>query len=147
MSSSQWPEPAFILSLVGGVLTLVGSVVVIMWAQNMPVWGGAMGNMMGSYGGITGGMGFSWLFFAGMAIFCVVAAILVLAGTFLLYAQPERASTWGTTILIFSILELFGMGGFFIGAIVGIIGGTLALTWRPVSGPSLPLQDGAVSAA
>ena len=147
MSSSQRPEPAFILSLVGGVLTLVGSVVVIMWAQNMPVWGGAMGNMMGSYGGMTGGMGFSWLFFAGMAIFGVVAGILVLAGAFLLYAQPERASTWGTTILIFSILGMFGMGGFFIGAIVGIIGGTLALTWRPISDPSLPLQEGAVSAA
>ena len=36
---------------------------------------------------------------------------------------------WGTMILVFSIASLFGgsMGGFLIGAILGIVGGTLAL--------------------
>ncbi len=57
MSNFQRPEPAFILSLVGGVFTLVGSAVVMMWAFNdTPVRGGAMGNMMGNYGGMMSGM-------------------------------------------------------------------------------------------
>jgi hypothetical protein len=144
MSSHQRYEPAFILSLIGGLLTLVGSAVVMMWAFNgTPVWSGAMGNMMGSYGGMMSGMGFSGTnFFAGMAIFGVLAGILVLAGAFLLYSRPEHASTWGAMILTFSILGLSGMGGFFIGAIVGIIGGILALTWRPVPATSVPLQQG-----
>jgi hypothetical protein len=143
MNEFQRPEPAFILSLVGGVLTLVGSAVVMMWAQSgMPIWGGTMGDMMGGYGGMMGGMGFSGTaFFSGMAIFGVVAGILVLAGAFLLYSRPEQATTWGAVILIFSILGLFGMGGFFIGAVAGIIGGILALTWRPMPGPSLPRQS------
>jgi hypothetical protein len=36
-------------------------------------------------------------------------------------------------ILIFSIISLFGgsMGGFLIGAILGIVGGALALSSRP----------------
>jgi len=36
-------------------------------------------------------------------------------------------------VLVFSVLSLLGMGGFFIGAVFGIVGGMLALTWKPVA--------------
>jgi len=34
-------------------------------------------------------------------------------------------------IFAFSIVSLFGMGGFFVGSILGVLGGILAITWKP----------------
>ncbi|MEM4545186.1 MAG: DUF6114 domain-containing protein [Nitrososphaerota archaeon] len=34
-------------------------------------------------------------------------------------------------MLIFSIISLVSMGGFIIGAILGIVGGALAIAWKP----------------
>jgi hypothetical protein len=34
-------------------------------------------------------------------------------------------------ILVFSILSFIGLGGFVVGAILGIVGGVLALRWKP----------------
>jgi hypothetical protein len=42
--------------------------------------------------------------------------------------KPESSGRWGIPILVASIVSLFGMGGFLIGTILGIIGGILALT-------------------
>ena len=37
-------------------------------------------------------------------------------------------------VLVFSIISFVGMGGFVLGALLGIAGGALALSWRPLSG-------------
>lgn len=134
MSGSQRPDVAFALSLVGGILILIGGGMVMMWAvAGTPVWDGPMGNMMGSYSGIMSGTGFSGTsFFTGMAVFGLITGALVLIGAVMLYGRPQQASTWGIMILVFSALSLFGMGGFFIGAIIGLVGGILALSWKPV---------------
>lgn len=136
MSTSTGPEAAFVLSLVGGVLILIGSVVVMMWAfGGMSAWGGPMGIMMGGYDGMMGGMGFSGMgIFGGMSFLGLIAGILVLVGAVMLRSRPEQASTWGMIILVFSIVSLFGMGGFFVGAALGFVGGLLAVTWRPPTG-------------
>ncbi|MEM4427768.1 MAG: DUF6114 domain-containing protein [Zestosphaera sp.] len=45
---------------------------------------------------------------------------------------PGRVKTGSILVLIFSILSLFTVGGgFFIGFILGLIGGILGLTWKP----------------
>lgn len=84
--------------------------------------GGTISGMLGGFGGG---------FFLGMLIFGLVSGLIILLASFMLYNQPQQASSWGNTILIFSLLSLFGMGGFFFGAILGIVGCTLALTWKP----------------
>ncbi len=136
MGTPKGPEAAFVLSLVGGVLILTGSVVVMMWAfGGMPTWSGPMSSMMGGYGGMMGGMGFSGTgVFSGMSFLGLIAGVLVLVGAIMLRNRPEQATTWGTIILVFSIVSLFGMGGFFIGAILGFVGGILAATWKPPTG-------------
>jgi hypothetical protein len=37
---------------------------------------------------------------------------------------------WATLIIVFSAVSFVGMGGFFIGAILGIIGGAFALSFK-----------------
>ena len=137
MTASRSPEGAFLLSLVGGALILAGSVVVMIWASGgMQAWAGPMGSMMGGYGGMMGGIGFSGTgVFSGMSFLGLIAGILVLVGAVMLRNRPEQATTWGTIILVFSVVSLFGMGGFFIGAVLGFVGGLLALTWRPTVTP------------
>jgi hypothetical protein len=74
---------------------------------------------------------------AGMWILGVVSGILVLISAIMLHIRPGEATQglracclwWGSIILVFSIVSLFGgsMGGFLVGAILGIVGGALAL--------------------
>jgi hypothetical protein len=74
------------------------------------------------------GFGGGW--FYGLAAIGVACGIVVLIGAIMVYNQPVRASTWGALILAFSIVSLFGMGGLFFGAVLGVVGGILALTWK-----------------
>ncbi|NWG09883.1 MAG: hypothetical protein HXX80_06240 [Nitrososphaerales archaeon] len=135
MASQEKPEVAFILSLIGGILMLVAGLVSSMWFMY-----GGFGGMMGGFGGMMGGwhdmmgsFGVPIGFMIGLSLTGLVASILVIVGAIMLNARPAEHTTWGAIILAFSIISLLGMGGFFIGAILGIVGGALALAWRPVS--------------
>jgi hypothetical protein len=56
----------------------------------------------------------------------------------MLYVNSEKSKTWGVIVLVFSIISLFfGLGGFIVGMILGIIGGALGIVWKP-SAPSAP---------
>ena len=65
--------------------------------------------------------------------FGLVAGAAVLTASVVLYNKPEQSRTWGFVILIVSALNfLVGMGGFLAGTL-GIVGGALAISWRPES--------------
>jgi hypothetical protein len=51
----------------------------------------------------------------------------------MLKSKPEQHSTWGVLIVLFSVLSMLGgaMGGFGLGLVLGLIGGILAITWKP----------------
>jgi hypothetical protein len=52
----------------------------------------------------------------------------------MLNSKPQEHTTWGMLIAIFSALSIFGaMGGFGIGLILGLIGGVLAVIWKPAT--------------
>jgi len=93
---------------------------------------GQYGNMMSGYkgyvesGGIMNGLDF-------MGVLGVVFGIIVILSALMLDSRSKRHATWGILIIIFSALSAFGgmMGGFGVGAILGIIGGILAITWKP----------------
>lgn len=80
--------------------------------------------MMGGFGNMLGFM--ESYFLVGL-----VAGIIVLVGALMLNSRLTEHSTWGVIIVVFSAISLLGMGGFFIGAALGIAGGALALSWRP----------------
>lgn len=114
---------AFALSLSGGILMLLsGWISWRWWTQGMPVgWGGPWGSMMGGWNMMWGSI--PWL--------GLLSGLIVLIGAILLNAQPEQSVSWGIVILIFSVISLWGMGGFFIGAVLGVIGGALAVGSKP----------------
>lgn len=124
MGSSERPMAAFALAVVSGLLILlVSGFAIAMWAWVAPMWGG-----MGMMGGMMGG----WMGFLLIGpVIGVISGIAVLVGAVMLYNNPGQSQTWGIIILVFSVLSLLGGGGFLVGAILGIVSGILALTWRP----------------
>ena len=73
---------------------------------------------------------FMWTGMAAISVISIGIGVILTVGGYLIYTNPEGAGKWGLAILVSSIVSLFGMGGFFIGPILGIIGGILALTKR-----------------
>lgn len=133
MSSHSLQTTAFILSLIGGIIILVGSLITLL----LSAFGSPNGTYYGMGPGMMGRLGFGfgygsgWML--GLSIVALVCGILVLVGAVMLNTRPVERFTWGIIVLIFSIVSLMGMGGYFIGAILGIAGGAIALSYRKPS--------------
>jgi hypothetical protein len=98
--------------------------------------------MMGGYGyggwdrmmspgfGMMGGLGYG---FGLLGILGLISGAIVIISALMFNRKPEEHSTWGTLIVIFSVLSIFGsmMAGFGVGLILGVIGGILAVSWKP----------------
>lgn len=67
----------------------------------------------------------------GIGLFGLATGAVVLASAVLLLAVPGQWMVWGVLILVFSALSLLSLGGFVVGAILGIVGGVLTLRWKP----------------
>lgn len=78
-----------------------------------------------------GSFGIPFGFMMGLSLVGFVSGILVTIGAAMLNVHPTEHTAWGTVILVFSIISFLGMGGLFIGATLGTIGGAFALSWRP----------------
>jgi len=83
------------------------------WDEHMHEW-----NM----GGIAYAMGIVGIVFG---VIIIIAAVMV-------YINPTQHVLWGTLIIVFSVISVLGcMGGLGIGLILGVIGGVLAILWKP----------------
>jgi hypothetical protein len=78
---------------------------------------------------MMGGYGFGGIF----GVAGILFGIMVIVSALMLYNKPIEHSKWGLLILIFSVLSILGsaMAGFGVGLILGVLGGILALTWKP----------------
>jgi hypothetical protein len=68
--------------------------------------------------------------FAGLTAIGLVCGALVLLGSLMLYGKPASKRAWGIIIIAFSIPSAIMGGGFIIGFILGIIGGSKAVKWK-----------------
>ena len=137
MGAQDKPVTAYILSLIGGLLILVGSIIAFTWFMYggavWGVYGGMMGGMMGGYQGMMGSFGVPLGFTLGFSLMGLVSGIIIIVSTIMLSTRPSEHVAWGTIILIFSVISFLGMGGFFVGAILGLVGGAFAISWKPKS--------------
>lgn len=118
---------AFILSLLGGIFMIIGGTLplaffrAVSYGEEYGHRGWHMMDMMG-----WGMMGFfTWFWIIGL-----ISGVIVLVAAIMLYSKPRETTLWGVLIIVFSVISLLGAGGFFIGFILGLIGGILALTWK-----------------
>ena len=109
---SKSPKAAVVISLIAGtIVTLSGLLVsLIEFELSIPVAG--LGLAYGLLGTLWG--------------------VLIIVGGLMIRRNPSRHRTWGMVIIVCSILSIFGaLGGFLIGFFTGLIGGGLAISWRP----------------
>lgn len=107
------------LSLASGILILVGAIISWIWhASFLP----QMGWMMGAPNVMP--------FTASLVVIGVVSGAIILLSALMMSSRPSESSKWGVIVLVFSVLSFFGMGGFLIGAVLGIVGGILAIAKR-----------------
>lgn len=61
----------------------------------------------------------------------LILGVLVLFAAILLHIKPVHKRVWGILVVVFSIPSVITGGGFIIGFILGIIGGSLSLSRKP----------------
>jgi bacteriorhodopsin len=57
----------------------------------------------------------------------LIMGALVIVFALHMRSKPADRKTYGVLILVFSLVSFIGMGGFLIGAILGFVGGVLAI--------------------
>lgn len=125
---------AFIISIIGGVLMIISGgmfTMMLIYGSSylgMMNYGGMMGGMMGGQVGMMGSLGMPIGYMTGLGLIGLVAGLLVIISSIMMYIRPSDQRSWGVVIIIFSIISYAGMGGFWIGGILGLIGGILTLS-------------------
>jgi hypothetical protein len=130
LSNEKKPTVPFVLSLIAGILTLIGGLAVAyvgLWRFEL------MGRLMRGYGyAFAAGPGYFSPFISLVGMLGIIFGLIVIASAIMLNRRPTQHTTWGILILIFSIFGIFGgMGGYLVGLILGIVGGALAIAWKP----------------
>jgi len=129
--ASPYPKTGSIIALVGGMIIVIGGVILLgvatfviphMNLNNVTVpQGFTRSNLPGLISGVLTVMG----------SFGLICGAIVLVSATMILAKVGRWRTWGILTLIFSVLSFIGLGGFVVGAVLGIIGGILVLRWKP----------------
>ena len=124
------------MSLIGGVIIFVASTVNLVWflsgAQNFGGFGNYMRGFMDGNHNFMGNYASSNSFLAGISVIALVCGVIVLMGALMLRVQPRNHTIWAAIIIVFSVISFVGMGGYFIGAILGLIGGIFELSIRQI---------------
>lgn len=137
MTSNQGITFAYIVSLIGGLIILIASALNVVWyssgASNFGGYGSYMRGMMGGNHNFMGSYGGSYGFLAGISLVGVICGVVVLMSAIMLRMNPRQHMIWAIVIIVFSAVSFVGMGGFFIGAILGIVGGAFDLSIRQIN--------------
>lgn len=134
------PMAAIILSFVAGIWILIAAGSMSLWYYSGPPQESLYGRPA-PYGPMQNGAGWSWMWrhhqmmhaYGGTFMWTwlgLVSGVVVILGAAALLFSPGLAVIWGAVILAASLLAMLAGAGGFLGGIIGVIGGTLALFWR-----------------
>ncbi|MEL9940217.1 MAG: hypothetical protein QW348_02585 [Ignisphaera sp.] len=120
------PTAAFVLSLIGGLLITIESIIaiiVIKLASDIAT--SMVPGINASISAISG------LVMAVSVLGIVLGIIIVIGSLQIRSGVPNKVRTWSIIVLVLSVISVFTGGGFFIGFILGLVGGILGLVWKP----------------
>jgi len=128
---SRKPVSALVLSFMGGALILCGGVSMViakMLARSTspPLLRGIISASDAMINQAGFGTGFPYFV---AVITGITSGVAVLYAATMLYFKPIKATNWGVVIIAFSFVSLVGIGGFGLGAVLGILGGSVTFTW------------------
>lgn len=103
------------LSVVSGIIILSAAILFLLHISFFPTMQWMMGPQLSNQVLIT-------------SIIGIVSGIMIITSGIMIYIQPLHIRKWGMLIWFFASMSFFGIGGFFIGGILGIISGSLAVT-------------------
>jgi hypothetical protein len=118
----SYPRIAYLLTLIGGLLIILGAIYNVYIGALVAGYFGAY-----AYSGFYSGFLIIYLVFGVIAL---ILGLLVLIGAMKLRSSPQTAKTWGVLILVFALISFVG-DGFYIGSVLALVGGILALIWTP----------------
>ncbi len=131
--SSKKPTTAFTLSLIAGILILINGAILgplsLFLTNNIQEYI-PMEIMTWE---VKAGLTIASTILYALMIPGIFMGIIVIVSSLLLYRSKVHVGFWGIIILLVSILSFIIGGGFVIGALLGIAGGIIALTWKPSS--------------
>ena len=126
LSGGSYPSLAYLLSLIGAILILVGAAYEI-------YLGALIAGYLGTYSYLGYGYGGFLLVFLIFGIIALIFGLIVLVLAMRLKRNPAASQMTGILIIVFSLLSFIG-DGFYIGSVLALIGGILALIWKPSGG-------------
>ena len=121
------PTAAFVLSLLGGIIGLLISIyLLIVGALAYSTFNVVTDWTSDFYGSdiATGLFGWVWGLYLALGAWMLITSILIIIFATKLNSNPLQHKKYGILILVFSII---GVGG-----LLGLIGGILALVYKPI---------------
>ncbi|MFC7045570.1 DUF6114 domain-containing protein [Halobacteriaceae archaeon GCM10025711] len=103
------------------------------WRRQRPFWGGLVLAIAGvEIGVIPAHLAVQFAFIPGSFAFVGLffAVFILLSGVFAL-VRPDLSSFFGAAGILLSIASILGaLGGFVVGTLLGIVGGSLCVSWQ-----------------
>ena len=116
--ATESPGTAFGLSLAGGVLIFISGLILA-----------ALASFAAAVTGNSGILALGW--------FGSICGILIIGLAVAFHSRPTFTKIGGALVIVFAIVSIpFTFGGFVIGFILAIIGGILAIIWKPAPPPA-----------
>ena len=125
-----------VLSLIGGIFVILGGLFIAF-----------VGSFVASFGYLANGGANPGTLVTIVGVVGIIFGLIMIVGAVMMYSNPQSAKMWGIIVLILSILSWFtAVGGLVIGFLLGLIGGILAIVFKPsmVPGAMPPQPMGAM---
>ena len=117
----EYPNTAHLLSLIGGILIVLDGFLTIIAGLLLSAFIGS--DIPGASAAVA--------FVVGFGLLGVIFGFLIVFWAYRLKSNPGSARMLGILIIVFSLIGFLGGGGFYIGSILALIGGIMAVSWHP----------------
>ena len=121
-----------VLSLIAGIFVILGGLFIAF-----------VGSVVSSFGYLANGGASPGTVVTIVGVVGIIFGLIMIVGAAMMYSNPKSAKMWGAIVLVMSILSWFtAVGGLVIGFLLGLIGGILAIVFKPTMVPgAMPPQS------